>query len=321
MSEPTHKADKFIWAVIFILSGIVLLLNNFRYLSWEFWTVIVSFWPLLFVFWGVSLFFGRSRVGVVVGNAINLILILGAVGYSLAQTNAAFCEQLESYTNILRCEKTELQQLNYSSTIEGMQFSGAETADIELVADYNRINISDTAEPYFASVSSYYASKFSKPELSAKLTDDALKITFKDELRHALGSMRINNSWKKDTDFVIGSAAKKYTISSVIGSGSVNATLGNNYYSRVSLDVGAGRARIDFTKIFNETTLDLSVGAGKVELILPSDVSLEIRTEVGLGKAYINGEKLPATFRRESTGPKVIIDASVGTGIFDLKLN
>jgi len=56
---------RFRWGVLFILVGVLLLLNNMDRLDWWVWADILNLWPLLLIAIGVEKIFTRTRVQIV----------------------------------------------------------------------------------------------------------------------------------------------------------------------------------------------------------------------------------------------------------------
>ena len=50
---------RFRWGILFILVGVLLLLNNIGQLSWDVWVDIANLWPLILIAIGVSLLINR----------------------------------------------------------------------------------------------------------------------------------------------------------------------------------------------------------------------------------------------------------------------
>jgi len=71
-----HK-KKLFWGLLFVIIGLVFLLNNFGFLPWSAWATLLKFWPLLIVFSGLEMFFGTSDLA----EFLITLLIFFLVGY------------------------------------------------------------------------------------------------------------------------------------------------------------------------------------------------------------------------------------------------
>ena len=55
------KSDKVVWGLVFVFTGVILLLDNFGVINFS-WGSIWRLWPLLLIVWGAELMFsGRSN--------------------------------------------------------------------------------------------------------------------------------------------------------------------------------------------------------------------------------------------------------------------
>lgn len=79
-------------AIILILVGVILLLNNFGFLPWSYWSVLFQFWPLLIISWGTSLAFGRNSIL----HLLSFLLIILAFVYSASVVSPKFNSWIES---------------------------------------------------------------------------------------------------------------------------------------------------------------------------------------------------------------------------------
>lgn len=83
-------------ALILLTIGVVLLLNNFGFISWDIWVILWRFWPVFLIFWGFKELSGNSTLLNLIFGLLGLAIIAFAVAYSLAMTNSEFRLWLES---------------------------------------------------------------------------------------------------------------------------------------------------------------------------------------------------------------------------------
>jgi len=73
---------------VFIGAGVMLLLSNLGYLSWQSWGALWRLWPLLIIALGIDLLIGRrSVIGAIVSAVLLLVLIGGIVLIALFAQN------------------------------------------------------------------------------------------------------------------------------------------------------------------------------------------------------------------------------------------
>jgi hypothetical protein len=77
----THShSGGIVWPAMLIGAGIILLLQQFGYIQWSLWEILLRLWPLLIVGVGLELIIGRrSLVGSLLSLALVLMLLFGAI--------------------------------------------------------------------------------------------------------------------------------------------------------------------------------------------------------------------------------------------------
>ena len=80
-------------AMILIVVGLVLLLNNFNLLSWEIWQTLWRFWPVLLVIWGLQIMVGKTRLG----NLITFVIGLFLIGFIFVYSASLFNSNLDKW--------------------------------------------------------------------------------------------------------------------------------------------------------------------------------------------------------------------------------
>lgn len=102
----------FLFALIIISLGVILLLNNFGIVSPKVWDVLLRFWPVILILWGLRVIFGRSWFGSLVVTIISIVSIAFVVAYSVSAVNPNF-------NRIMR------EQFNWWPTVEQLKFNSS----------------------------------------------------------------------------------------------------------------------------------------------------------------------------------------------------
>jgi len=83
---------RFRWGILFILAGVLLLLNNLDLLAWWVWADILSLWPILLIAIGIEKIFSKSKY--------NFVSYLTSVGLVIAVAWVAISGvRLSSFSN------------------------------------------------------------------------------------------------------------------------------------------------------------------------------------------------------------------------------
>jgi len=92
-----HDGDA-IGGLILLAVGVILLLNTFGLIAWDFWAAISHLWPVILIIIGVRVIFGWTWPGRILAFIVALIIILGVVAYGLIQSNSPAARWLSPET-------------------------------------------------------------------------------------------------------------------------------------------------------------------------------------------------------------------------------
>ena len=82
-----HRGDRNFGLIIFF-AGVVLLLNVFSIIPWDFCHTIGKFWPFLLIIWGFDILLGRNFVSRFVTFLVTFAACLFILTYGLVQVNS-----------------------------------------------------------------------------------------------------------------------------------------------------------------------------------------------------------------------------------------
>lgn len=72
-----------IGGLMFLLAGLILLLNSLNAVPWDVWQHVWPFWPVLVVVIGAQIMLGKGPVGRIIAFALALFLFLAVTGSAL----------------------------------------------------------------------------------------------------------------------------------------------------------------------------------------------------------------------------------------------
>ncbi|RPJ70795.1 MAG: hypothetical protein EHM15_11320, partial [Desulfobacteraceae bacterium] len=73
-----------VWPILLIGGGLILLLNNLGYLSWDIWGVLWRLWPVLLIAAGLEILIGRrSLLGSAAVALLLLMTLFGAIFWGM----------------------------------------------------------------------------------------------------------------------------------------------------------------------------------------------------------------------------------------------
>lgn len=73
-------------AFLLIFIGLVFLLNNLGYLSWNIWNELWKFWPAILILLGIQALLGRSKASSSLMTLITLFVFAGILAYVLVSS-------------------------------------------------------------------------------------------------------------------------------------------------------------------------------------------------------------------------------------------
>ena len=80
--ERPHRAPSLVGPLILISIGVIFLLNNLGYLSWNIWLAFFRLWPLLLIIIGLDILIGRrSMAGSIIVALIFLVILVAVLLY------------------------------------------------------------------------------------------------------------------------------------------------------------------------------------------------------------------------------------------------
>lgn len=85
-----HEHNGGFFGVILIVLGFLFLLKNFGLLSEDVLSNLWRYWPILLIALGIQTLLGRSRIGSILANLINLILLITVICLIIAAANPQF---------------------------------------------------------------------------------------------------------------------------------------------------------------------------------------------------------------------------------------
>lgn len=96
-SGNTIKLPDILGGIIFISTGVILLLNNFAVIPWAIWLHLTPFWPVVFVFIGLDLISGNSLLLKAITTFVGVFIFAFIIFYSLSAVNPAFKKYLNNH--------------------------------------------------------------------------------------------------------------------------------------------------------------------------------------------------------------------------------
>lgn len=310
-----------IQGVLFIVVGSLFLLNNLNVVPWSVWAVIINFWPLLLIVSGLELLSANNRLLRIVFSVISVVLIIGAVGFSISATDARADSRLRQwfpYWNRVSDRYIgDREQQTKEITVEDEQFNSATKRTLSIDFGNGTLNVTDDESQDFARLKSTYIGRQAEPKVESRIDNNELSI----EIDHGFDLGFINPATNaKEYKLSFGRSNLSTSLNLTLGSGKAEVNLSQSELQGLITDVGSGSITIDLTKLDTlPASIEITVGSGKAELLLPRNIGVESELNVGSGMVTIDKTKFSddANYRTPNftnAARTISLELKVGSG-------
>jgi hypothetical protein len=302
------KTSHIFWGTLFIVLGLLVLLNNFSAINLQ-WGNLWQFWPILLVLIGISMLvknkFGKSALA---GGAAILLALLLFTSFKLSTDFIKGDFELalngdEDYNFAI----TEYQE-SFDTTIT--------KAKLELDAGLGSFNIGDTtSELIFVKtegIEKHYI-------LTKKNYDDVsiLNLKMKKTTFH-FGK----NKFKNKVDIALNEKPT-WDINIDGGAAAMNLDLTKFKIENINVAMGAASLNVKLGTLSDETRLNVEAGASDIDIMVPNEVGCQVRTDDVLSSKNLNGfTKIKSGLYRtdgfDETGKKIFIEIDCGVSSINI---
>ena len=296
------KTSHIFWGTLFIVLGLLVLLNNFSAINLH-WENLWQFWPILLVLIGISMLvknkYGKSALA---GAAAILLALLIFTSVKLST---------DFIKGDFELTLNDDEDYNFANTEYSESFdTSIAKAKLYLDAGLGSFNIGDTtSELIFVKTEgiekNYKLTKsdydnVSKLKLKMKKTTFHLgKNKFKNKVEIALNE---NPTWDINID---GGAA------------AMNLDLTKFKIENIDVGMGAASLNVRLGTLSDKTRLNVEAGASDIDIMVPEEVGCQVRTDDVLSSKNLHGfTKIKSGLYRTDgfyeAGKKIYIDIDCG---------
>lgn len=329
--------EKFIWGVILLLTGVVLLLDNLNVFDF-YWGAVFRMWPLIIVVIGVNLLLPKRGAGKVVSLLASVVAVLFLVSVGIRTPAGSFwgfegrdwsprwLDRLDDRTAERRSQRGEIREGNSSSRVS---FTNTFTRDFDPVITKADLRISGGAVTYEIeeATDDYLFWALNESTIGShifeykSLSDTSAQLDFKmensKESSWNLGSSKNEAKIRLHKDPV-------WNIALSMGAGSAEFDLRPYKVSGLDMQCGASSIETKLGRPYGHSTLAFNGGAASVEIEIPADVACKIVVSSALtSKDFPGFDKQSdgsyTTPGYHDTGDRYTIRLSGGLSSFSVK--
>ncbi len=303
------KTSHIFWGTLFIVLGLLVLLNNFSAINLQ-WGNLWQFWPILLVLIGISMLvknkFGKSALA---GAAAILLALLLFTSVKLTTDFIKGDFELtlngdEDYNFAI----TEYQE-SFDTTIA--------KAKLYLDAGLGSFNIGDTtSELIFVKsegIEKHYILTKSDYDNVSKLNLKMKKTTFH------LGK----NKFRNRVDIALNDKPT-WDINIDGGASAMNLDLTKFKVENIYVGMGAASLDVKLGTLSDKTRLNVEAGASNIDILVPEEVGCQVQTDDVLSAKNIHGfikidSGLYRTAEFDEAGKKIFIEIDCGVSSINIR--
>lgn len=306
------KSRYIFWGIFFLSLGVLILLNNYGSLSFD-WETILKLSPVIFILWGISILLKQNKV--INGFFAALIaFILALTIFSGFKFILGFSDW--DFDVDWNDDKEVVFDGNYDSTFYNAAFDPEiKNAVLNFDGGAGKIIISDTSgsliQAYSFGAKNNYKFTIKNSDETSKIYFDMQKTRIRFKKKHNEVDIKLNTNPVWNLDFDLGAA-------------SADLDLTKFKVKEFNIDAGAASLNISMGDKIESAKINIDAGASSIKINVPHSSGCEINSDTFLSSNHFEGfEKINSNkFRTEnfdSSEKKIYIN--IDSGISSIKVN
>ncbi len=309
-------------AIVFIFVGLVLILNNFAYLPWNIWTILLKFWPVFIVMIGLHTIAGKSMLLNLLVAALGIGLIVSIVAYSAAIVSPQFNSWLAQFDPRIATISNQLPtnpgpKENSETTINAMDYPEITQRNLAVKVEAGKFDLVDDDSASLIKVTANYYRDYGKPILIQEFDNGSLDLNLSTE--HKIQKL-LGISEDLNYTVTLGSPNIPTVLTANVTAGILHAKLTHTQVKNITLTTTAGTLTLALDSYAIPTgKFSVDVGAGALTIKLPYNTFAKINYKADVGIIQVDDKILRGsgsytTPNFHITTEPMVIDAHVGAG-------
>jgi hypothetical protein len=323
-SRRGRRPSSFVFPLLLVIVGAVLLLNNLGWLPWSVWTALGQLWPVILILFGIDLLIGRRNawLGATV-TAVALVVVLGAAVW-LTFTGATISAPTAGSA---AAAPTDQNLTASPQRLAATPLAGATSGRVNLEFGAGVLNLG----PLPDSGTDFVRATASLPpgmrlNQKAITRGEVADVTLSTEGNNGFWPFHgfDQNARNMSMDAQLTTKVP-LTVQANIGAGQSDFDLTNLSVREFNLNSGAGQATIHLPASAGQTTADIHSGAGQVIIVVPPGVGAYIHGSNGLVNLRVPTDRFEKvgdgyqTSGFQSAANRVDVTLHVGVGEVDVR--
>ena len=266
------KTSSIFWGTLFIVLGLLVLLNNVFSLS-IFWGNLWNFWPVILVLLGVAILvknkFGKMFIAASAG------IILAVIIYSSIHFTTKF---IQGDFDVIFDDDGDFVTTQYSEPFD----STITKVKLYLDGGAGKFTIGDTTDQLIFVRTDGIENNF---KLVKKDEDNVSEVWLKmKKTTFHLGK----NKFKNEVDISLNDKPL-YDFDFDVGAASVNMDLTPYKIENIDLEIGAASLDTKLSALADSTKFNINAGASEIKISIPGEAGCQLKVDDVLSSVHING--------------------------------
>lgn len=299
------KTSHIFWGLLFIVFGLLVLINNFTTIFMD-WGAIWKLWPLVIVLLGLSIIVRHKYgKGVITGLAA---IVLALAIFASFKTAAHFVNNDFDLTFGDEAD-SEYATTEFTEDYDPLLKFGTLNFD----AGAGSFNISKTTDSLIYATATGVKNNF---KLTRFDTDSSTKINL--VMRHK-SVFRFGENYKNNIDVALNPKLT-WDLNFDVGAASMDFDLSAFKTKNIDVDMGAASIKIKLGSLSPETKLSIDAGASDINIYVPKESGCKITTDGALSSKHfeefekINSDHFEtANFSEAANKIYILIDSGVSS--------
>ena len=266
-TRPQRRSRSFVFPLLLVVIGIVLLLNNLGVLPWSVWMALGQLWPAILILLGIDLLVGRRATWF--GASLAVVAFLAVLGIAIWMTFTGY-----NFNPPSAATTTKEASIPLGAATSGqvtIQFGAGELTVGALPA--SATDLAQVTASLPGNMQLTQRSTVSGNVVDATIGTSGSGNFFPFRGFDRGGNVTMNANVAPQVPLVLRAE---------VGAGQAEFNLTDLAVHEFSLNNGAGQATIRFPKSAGQTTADIHSGAGQITLEVPPSVGAYIHVSNGL---------------------------------------
>ncbi len=279
--KENKLADAIFWGGGFITVGVMLLLNSFGVVNWDFWQFLGKFWPVLLIALGINIILGSTRLGSLLAGLLGLGLFWLTIILSLVlpgQSLGIGFDLGDIFEGVTAQETVEFRILK-------SEFPMAQDRSLKLHLDSGSMELSDSVGESVLFEGKSEFPKGAEPQISSELKSETVFIEFEP------GSQVGMIFGQRVHRLELGASDLVTNLDLQVDSGNADIAFDKLALEDFDVQVSSGSLELDLSEdSLPAGIMQIGLSSGSVSVALPNSVGLKVSYRVNSGLTSIRGD-------------------------------